>query len=62
MPQGKLFGYCPVAVIFRALNFFFHEKWEYAIKHNLNILFTIPWIFLLLVIDVFRLYTVIKKI
>lgn len=49
------FGYCPANGTTRALNAFFHGKWEEAIKYNLNVLVAIPLIIGILVADILKL-------
>lgn len=51
----RIFGYCPASGTTRALNAFFHGKWEESIKYNLNILAVIPIIIGIFVMDIFKL-------
>lgn len=55
-----LFGYCPANGTTRALNVFFHGKWEEAIRYNLNILAVIPIIIGILAVDILRFVKGIK--
>ena len=50
----KLFGYCPANGTTRALNAFFHGKWEEAVRYNLNVVAVIPIIIGMLVTDILR--------
>jgi hypothetical protein len=51
----RIFGYCPADGTTRALRAFFHGEWEQAMQYNLNILFVIPMIAGILVVDIFKL-------
>lgn len=56
----RLFGYCPANGTTRALNAFFHGKWEEAIRYNLNILAVIPIITGILILDILKLIKIRK--
>ncbi len=50
-----LFAYCPADGSTRALNAFFHGRWEDAISYNLNILVVIPVMAGILAMDMLKL-------